>query len=69
VKRFDANFGRTVSAPAIREHGLHYGSERNHQGIGNNLIAPDGPIGSTVGRIRCRSRLGGMFNYDHRDVA
>jgi transposase InsO family protein len=62
-------FGAESLRHALREHALHYGSERNHQGIGNNLIAPNEPIGSTIGRIRCRSRLGGMFNYYHRDVA
>ena len=62
-------FGPESLRRALHEHALHYGSERNHQGIGNNLIAPDGQIGSTEGKMRCRSRLGGMFNYYYRDAA
>jgi transposase InsO family protein len=62
-------FGPDSLRRAFHEHALHYGSERNHQGIGNNLVAPEGPIGSTQGKMRCRSRLGGMFNYYYREVA
>ena len=62
-------FGADSLRRALHEHALHYGSERNHQGIGNNLIAPEGTIGSTEGKMRCRSRLGGMFNYYYRDAA
>ena len=62
-------FGADSLRRARHEHALHYGSERNHPGIGNNLIAPGGPIGSTDGKMRCRSRLGGMFNYYYRDAA
>ena len=62
-------FGADSLRRALHEHALHYGSERNHQGIGNNLIAPEGTIGSTEGKMRCRSRLGGMFNYYYRDAS
>ena len=62
-------FGADSLRRALHEHAMHYGSERNHQGIGNNLIASEGTIGSTEGKMRCRSRLGGMFNYYYRDAA
>jgi hypothetical protein len=40
----------------------HYHGERNHQGLGNELI--DGaPAGERVGRIRRCQRLGGPLNY------
>jgi hypothetical protein len=39
--------------------------ERNHQGLQNRLIA-DAPTIGTVGRVRRRSRLGGLLNYYER---
>ncbi len=39
--------------------------ERNHQGLGNELIAPQcGQNGGT--HLRCRERLGGLLRYYHR---
>ena len=52
---------------ALKEHAAHYGSERNHQGIGNNLIAPNGEVGTAARKLRCRQRLGGMLKHDFRD--
>src|SRR5262245_7623364 len=47
---------------AVTEFVAHYHGERNHQGLGNELIeAP--PRVARVGRIRRRSRLGGLLNY------
>ncbi len=49
----------------IREFVAHYHAQRNHQGIGNELIQPlvraagQGPVGS-------RQRIGGMLNYYYR---
>ena len=43
----------------------HYHRERNHQGIENTLIE-GGPVISIVGRIRRRTRLGGLLNYYER---
>jgi transposase InsO family protein len=43
----------------------HYHRERNHQGLGNELI--DGVRrGRTAGGIRCHRRLGGFLNYYYR---
>jgi len=43
----------------------HYHGERNHQGLGNDLIAPGPrPLGGT--HVRCRERLGGLLRYYHR---
>jgi hypothetical protein len=40
----------------------HYHEERNHQGLGNELI--DGaPLIDGADRIRRRQRLGGLLNY------
>jgi len=54
---------------AIREFVAHYHHERNHQGIGNQLILPRLAPGRPHGPTRCRQRLGGMLKYDHRPGA
>jgi Integrase core domain len=43
----------------------HYHDERNHQGIGNELITGPAPH-QNAGRIRRRQRLGGLLNYYDR---
>ena len=58
-------FGERHLRRAIPEYVAHYHHERNHQGIENELIA-GGPATGTVGRIRRRRRLGGLFNYYDR---
>jgi putative transposase len=50
----------------------HYHAERLHQGIGGQLIKKQ--VGATNdngadGKIACRSRLGGLLNFYHRDAA
>ena len=50
---------------ALDEFVAHYHGERNHQGLGNELIMPKTrPLRST--RVRCRERLGGLLRYYHR---
>jgi len=53
----------------LREYGAHYHSERNHQGIGNQLLQPVAMPNSTDETIQCRERLGGMLNYYYREAA
>jgi transposase InsO family protein len=50
---------------AIDEFMVHYHRERNHQGLGNRLIAP-GPCRFAGSQVRCRERLGGLLRYYHR---
>ena len=50
---------------AVAEYVAHYQHERNHQGIENQLIAGM-PSTDGAGRVRRRSRLGGMLNYYDR---
>lgn len=80
-----ANLGHKISDTTIgnilRENGIepvpeatiaflaHYHGERNHQGLGNRLIAGGQEVGRAVGPIRCRERLGGMLRYYYREVA
>ncbi len=47
----------------------HYKRERNHLGLGHELIEPNGDAGSVAGKIECRERLGGMLKYYPRRAA
>jgi transposase InsO family protein len=47
---------------AVTEFVAHYHRERNHQGLGNELIDGRSEKGR-VGRVRRRQRLGGLLNY------
>jgi putative transposase len=47
----------------------HYHAERNHQGIGNRLIAAGEEAGRATGEIVCRERLGGLLRYYYREAA
>lgn len=54
--------GEPTPHRATTQFVVHYHQERNHQGLNNKLIRPEfNPLPST-GLIRCRKRLGGMFN-------
>lgn len=57
-------FGEQHLERAIREYPAHYHRERNHQGIGNELVEAVDLAG--VGDVRCRERLGGLLKYYHR---
>jgi putative transposase len=37
----------------------HYHSERNHQGLDNELIKPGEEVGAVASKIECLERLGG----------
>ena len=56
-------FGERHLRRAIAEFVEHYHSERNHQGLANELIESAPAAGEQVGRIRRRQRLGGLLNY------
>ena len=62
-------FGEASLRKGIREFVLHYHRERNHQGLGNQLIIPDPSPVAHGGRLRRRERLGGMLNYYYRQAA
>src|SRR5262249_19983492 len=62
-------FGEESLRKAIQNFVAHYHSERNHQGLRNQLIRPEaGHLGS-AGEIQRRQRLGGMLNYYYRAAA
>ena len=54
---------------AIRSYLSHYHGERNHQGLGNQLITPEPDVGRTSGPVKRRKRLGGMLSYYYREAA
>jgi len=62
-------FGERSLRKATREYAAHYHRERNHQGLENRLIEPDGLTESTAGAIECVQRLGGLLRFYDRVAA
>ena len=62
-------FGEKSLRRAVTNHLEHYHVERNHQGLGNEIIEPGDEVGAAAGKIECRERLGGLLNYYYRDAA
>jgi transposase InsO family protein len=58
-------FGERRLLRVLDEFVAHYHGERNHQGLGNDLIAPE-PRSLAGIQVRCRERLGGLLRYYHR---
>ncbi|OGV48751.1 MAG: hypothetical protein A2X49_04040 [Lentisphaerae bacterium GWF2_52_8] len=54
---------------AVKNYLEHYHSERNHQGIRNCIPFPEGELGLREGKIKTRTRLGGLLKYYYRDQA
>ena len=54
---------------AVSEYMEHYHVERNHQGIGNELIDDQRGRINMTGGIERRERLGGMLNYYYKRAA
>jgi putative transposase len=60
-------FGEKSLNNAVKEYLEHYHTERNHQGLDNQLIDPTELLAD--GQLDCRERLGGMLKYYHRTAA
>jgi putative transposase len=56
-------FGRKSLERALREYVDHYHLERNHQGLGKELIDAAEDVGGIAGKVECGERLGGMLKY------
>ena len=56
---------------AVREFVHHYHEERPHQGLDNELIAPQrtAPTVIGIGHVKCRERLGGLLKFYYRQAA
>jgi transposase InsO family protein len=58
-------FGERRLLRALDAFVAHSHRERNHQGLGNELIIREPrPLWAT--QVRCRERLGGLSRYYHR---
>jgi hypothetical protein len=54
---------------AVAEYVAHYYSERNHQGLDNELVNRTPVPANTNGRAHRRERLGGLLNFYCREAA
>ena len=62
-------FGEVSLRRALDEFVAHYHGERNHQGLGNELIESGAEVGRAEGDVACRNRLGGLLRYYYRQAA
>ncbi len=62
-------FGEESLRTAIQNFVAHYHSERNHQGLANQLISPEPGHLDNAAEVQRRQRLGGMLNYYYRAAA
>ena len=53
----------------LTQYLAHYHAERNHQGLGNQLIQPAEAIERQTGQVIRRQRLGGLLSYYYREAA
>ena len=61
--------GEAALRMVIQSYLAHYHHERNHQGLGNQLIVPEPGMEHQHGLVMRRERLGGLLSYYHREVA
>jgi transposase InsO family protein len=61
-------FGERALRRVLDEYVEHYHHERNHQGLDNRILEPTDTdrVGTTVGAVRRRTRLGGLLSFYHR---
>jgi putative transposase len=62
-------FGERHLRYVIKEFTAHYHRERFHQALDGQLIQKSDDEARTSGKVVCRSRLGGMLNFYHREAA
>lgn len=53
-------------SPNLNAYAEHYHHERNHQGLGNQLIYPNASLAIRESAVACRKRLGGLLYYYER---
>jgi transposase InsO family protein len=54
---------------ALHQYLAHYHTERNHQGLDNQLITREVDVGCHTGPMVRRERLGGLLSYYYRKAA
>jgi transposase InsO family protein len=62
-------FGENALRTAVHEYIAHYHAERNHQGLGNQLIIPITIEKKSNKPVLRKQRLGGTLSYYYRDAA
>jgi hypothetical protein len=62
-------FGEASLRRGLREYVAHYHAERNHQGVGNELLESLTMVSPSEEPIQRRERLGGVLNFYHREAA
>ena len=62
-------FGENSLWRAVKFYLAHFHTERNHQGVANNILEPGNEVGRSDGKVECRERLGGLLRYYHRRAA
>lgn len=61
--------GEKSLGKAIHNFVAHCHTERNHQGLANQLISPEAGQLNNTGKVQGRQRLGGLLNYYYRAAA
>ena len=62
-------FGEKSLQSATIAYMEHFLTERNHQGMANQLLIPGEQVGRTSGEIVSRARLGGLLRHYYRAAA
>jgi hypothetical protein len=64
-------FGEASLRHVLSNYGVHFHTERNHQGKGNVILFPEPSdrIGESCGEIRTRERLGGLLKFYYKCCA
>jgi len=62
-------FGERMLRNAIAQFLDHYHQERNHQGLGNQILLPAAEVGQITGAVQCREQLGVLLQYYYRQAA
>jgi putative transposase len=61
--------GEAALRTVIQSSLTHDHHERNHQGLGHQLIVPESGMEKPCGLVVRRERLGGLLSYDYREAA
>lgn len=62
-------FGAPSLRHVLREYSMHYLSERNHQGLDNQLLESSNVVALSTAPVQRRERLGGLLSFYHREAA
>ena len=61
--------GASLLSYAIQQYLVHYHAERNHRGLGNQLITPEPERSSHGGAVVRQEHLGRLLHYSYREAA